>query len=237
MKNLFTGGLVLLGLVFLGPGGAWRKARAMSWKQHAVMALASFLYTDMLSALLHVTLDNPQLNDWPVVGREAQSFQGHHYDPSAITRGGWWQFLQLVHSGQLAICLTFLLHCWGGGADTLKLFLLYQQVAMPGMMAGHRWSHCLPSRLPAIVAWAHRWGILVSPEHHSQHHAYFDRNFAILSGVTDPITNFLTGPHGMHPHNTSWAFVFLAYGALPSLLSWLPVSPFRVAARDKVKDH
>jgi hypothetical protein len=126
---LFTFGIVTVSVLFLTVGRVWTKIKAMSWKQHLLMFVISYLYTDLLSALLHITLDNPNINDWPIVGSEARAFQGHHYKPADITRtfftffsrciflvpsrilcvfvrsgGRWFQFLQLSHSGQ--VCET-----------------------------------------------------------------------------------------------------------------------------------
>ncbi len=86
IKDLFTFGVFTVSVLFLTVGRVWTKIKSMSWKQHLLMFVISYLYTDLLSALLHITLDNPNINDWPIVGSEARAFQGHHHSPAAITR-------------------------------------------------------------------------------------------------------------------------------------------------------
>jgi hypothetical protein len=115
-------------------------------------------------------------------------------------------------------------HLWGPGAASLRLFLLYQQISMTFMLAAHRWSHSLPEHLPWIVLQGQKMGVFVSPEAHSQHHAYYNLNFAILSGITDPFLNYMTGY--LSVFSAAWGIVFLLYALLPCVVSYLPFCPF-----------
>jgi hypothetical protein len=36
-----------------------------------------------------MSLDNPYINSWPILGPEAKRFQGHHDHPNSIVGEGW----------------------------------------------------------------------------------------------------------------------------------------------------
>lgn len=217
-KYKFTFLLALLVAVFLKMG-TWREFKEATWRKHLAFMVVSYAFVDVLSGLLHITLDNPAINHWPLIGPEAQSFQGHHYDPSAIARGGWFRFLQTVHAGQLLATLPGLLHLRSG---PLRMFLCWVNVMIPFMMAAHRWSHVPPSVTPMLVKVLQFVGILITPEWHSVHHAHFDSNFSILGGWTDPFLN-LASRYILSPHNPAWAFSLVLWGVVPAILSYQPV--------------
>jgi Lipid desaturase domain len=214
-KYKFTN--ILLGLTFLFfYMGTWRDFKEASWRKHLAFLVLSYLYVDCLSGFLHITLDNPKINHWPFIGKEAQSFQGHHYDPSAIARGGWFRFLQTVHAGQLLVTLSFVFNPKNG---RLRMFLCWVNVMIPFMMAAHRWSHVPPAVAPWPVKFLQFAGLLITPEHHSVHHAHFDANFCILGGWLDPFLNFFSR-YILGNHNPAWAFVLVAWGCTPAFLSY-----------------
>jgi hypothetical protein len=70
-----------------GGRGASGVAGGLSLGAHAGLVVAAALYTDWMSGALHVVLDNPILNTWPVIGPEARAFQSHHFDPTGVARG------------------------------------------------------------------------------------------------------------------------------------------------------
>jgi hypothetical protein len=62
-------------------------ARGLGIATHIGLFLLAALYTDWMSGLLHVVLDNALLNTWPIIGPEARAFQSHHFDPTGVARG------------------------------------------------------------------------------------------------------------------------------------------------------
>jgi hypothetical protein len=68
------------------------------------------------------------------------------------------------------------------GDSRLCLFLIHTGWMTHVMMASHRWSHTPPQRVPAAVQLLQSAGVLMSQEHHSDHHASYDVNFAIFGG-------------------------------------------------------
>jgi hypothetical protein len=63
------------------------RASFTSWKgatsaSSLSMLAASVVYVDFLSGLLHITLDNPTITHWPLIGPECIAFQGHHVTPN-----------------------------------------------------------------------------------------------------------------------------------------------------------
>jgi len=57
------------------------------------------------------------------------------------------------------------------------------------MMASHRWSHTHPKYLPPAVRAMQNLGVIMSIKHHSLHHASYDSNFCIFSGICNPLLN------------------------------------------------
>merc|ERR1712232_1452981 len=72
--------------------------RSLVSKHNAHLMIASVVYVDLLSGLLHITLDNPTLNHWPILGPACEAFQGHHASPNDITRIPWTTHLSEFHS-------------------------------------------------------------------------------------------------------------------------------------------
>ena len=91
----------------------------------------------------------------------------------------------------------------------------------------HRWSHIRRDQLPALVALLQQSGILLSQEVHSVHHANYDQNFSLMTGWSNPFINWAC-VHVMGPKNTTWAYLFLGWTAMPG---WLPGVVERLSAK------
>ena len=122
----------------------------------AALLLAAFLYVDILSGFLHVVLDNPAFATWPLIGPGAVGFQRHHHHPMGITVYPLANFVQEHLGGMALFMATGLVPAkWSAGARTpeLRLFLVVAVALSCAMMASHRWSHTMPSKLAPPVRW------------------------------------------------------------------------------------
>ena len=72
---------------FLSRAANDSSTRGLGFATHLGLFLLAALYTDWMSGLLHVVLDNALLNTWPIIGPEARAFQSHHFDPTGVARG------------------------------------------------------------------------------------------------------------------------------------------------------
>ena len=208
-KDLATALLLLL-LTVMGRAGLPSAAADLPQRTRWLLFVLALIWTDIASGLLHVVLDNPNLNSWPIIGPEARNFQAHREcataflslplpheafvaiaddDPSAIARGEWKHFLREHHFVCVAVGSTWLLRT---SDSRLGLFLVHTGWMTHLMMASHRWSHTPPHRVPAPVQGLQAAGVLMSQEHHSAHHASYDINFAIFGGWVNPALNWAT---------------------------------------------
>ena len=183
----------------------------------AALLLAAFLYVDILSGFLHVVLDNPAFATWPLIGPGAVGFQRHHHHPMGITVYPLANFVQEHLGGMALFMATGLVPAkWSAGARTpeLRLFLVVAVALSCAMMASHRWSHTMPSKLAPPVRWLQEWGVLLDHNAHSLHHVDYNMNFAIFSGTCNPALNFVTARLLSH-HSRAWLGILLAWGGLP----------------------
>lgn len=183
--------------------------RTLGFWDNVKLALAVFIYVDIHSVFLHISLDNPMINDWPVIGPEAERFQHHHDEPNKVVTDDWLTFLSPLFM-ILSPATTF----WMFHPDKpiLKTYAMYLIPAATMMMCAHRWSHQVPHRIHPVVKVMQHVGLLISGEEHCLHHATYDRNFAIFSGITNPFFNVvarLTGER--HPvWVAGWAYWIIA---------------------------
>ena len=200
-KTLFTSSILLRTFVFL---------------------LAAVVFTDLMSGLLHICLDNPLFNTWPVIGDAAVGFQHHHHDPGGVTRGPLWKFLREHHVGVLLVLIPGLVPATAAtGASReacrgLRLFLAAFAVLSSLMMWSHRWSHTRPTEVPRAVAALQRAGILMDARHHSLHHVAYEINFSIFTGWVNPALNLLV-KHVLPASSRLWIGALVGTAVAPSV--------------------
>lgn len=176
----------------------------------ALICVASFLWMDCLSGFLHITLDNPNLNNFPLIGGACRDFQEHHHNPGFLTRKAWHVFLQEVHIPVMVFCTWSLLRPRN---HYLKIWYFLAVIGAHAMMAAHRLSHTAPARVPFVAQLAQNYGLLITAEHHSKHHMTYDVNFSILAGVMDPVLNEVV--KYVDRYSTAWLPLTIGYGLLP----------------------
>jgi len=216
MIRRITGPVMIFQWLYTVFCGGIAHQRTMGFWDQVKLAIAVFVYVDIHSVFLHVSLDNPMINDWPVIGAEAERFQHHHDEPNKVVTDSWLTFLS-----PLFMILPFATIFWAFHPDkpVLKTYAVYLIPAAVMMMCAHRWSHQVPHRIHPVVKALQHVGILISGEEHCLHHATYDRNFAIFSGITNPFFNLLTSITGeKHPiWVAGWAYWIVAPGHLMSV--------------------
>ena len=150
------------------------------------------LFADLVSGVVHWGCDTWGSVDTPLLGKAfIRQFREHHVDPDEInhhdvveangTNGAlallplavaWLLPYNVAHPTPLG---------WGTqvGAAVFALLVTFTSQA-------HQWAHA--QRVPAIVGWCQRRGILLSREHHDVHHeAPHLHNYCITTGWMDAV--------------------------------------------------
>mmetsp|Transcript_28299 Transcript_28299/g.92371 ORF Transcript_28299/g.92371 Transcript_28299/m.92371 type:complete len:425 (-) Transcript_28299:212-1486(-) len=212
-------GSILFGLglsLILFTNGTAQAIWNQSLPRRAATLFLGFVLVDNLSASLHLVLDNPRFNTWPVIGVEAQHFQGHHNHPWKIAEEPILPFVCGPHAGMLLIVATILINRKHQGLRILSTYILG---LIHIMMLSHRWAHTPPAEVPFVPRICQQLGLLVSHEHHSMHHATFDNNYAIFAGIVDPFFNFIVRSRVLDERSRGWLTVLAIVALAPALVS------------------
>ena len=152
-----------------------------------IALVAGYVAADFGTAVYHWSVDNYGDANTPIVGGQIAAFQGHHVRPWTITERAFANNVHKVFApaapvAALGLILSPFTPGWADvfGATVVALACLSQQF--------HAWAHSRPSTLPGWVRAAQDAGLLVSRASHGAHHrAPFDGNYAIVSGMWNPI--------------------------------------------------
>lgn len=183
----------------------------------SLVALAYF-YVDVVSALLHVVLDNPYFLDpnnyFGLIVDAAKGFQEHHLDTTLICRMTVFNHLAPISAGFVAaFVIGFALHN-SAYLSTIQLSLTFWLCLM---QMAHRWSHMTYEQRGPLVNKMQKWKVILSPAEHLRHHRNpYDTQFAIMSGLFNPVMNQLVKI--MHPTNPNWIYVFCGTVIAPHVL-------------------
>lgn len=137
-----------------------------------VQVIAAYIVVDLLTGIYHFATDKG-FN----FASQVAMFQDHH--ETNTMQGFDWQPM-VVGVPALLIGLWF-----------EQSFLL--AAGSFGILAQvpHYYAH---RKSPPLVRWMQRVGIIISPQHHAEHHrGDFDRNFCILSGWNNWWLNWIIG--------------------------------------------
>jgi hypothetical protein len=164
-------------------------SRPLPFGLRVIIILASFLYMDMTSGIIHLVLDYAPFH-LPGIGILARGFQYHHHDPTAIIRISWFAYVSHIHLLcpviQVAVVLS-------GASRAQRLFWFWGGVWAHLFQTAHRWAHMPPEWLPFVVRFMQGHGLLLSHERHMSHHEDLEHQFTILSGHTDVIMDSACG--------------------------------------------
>jgi hypothetical protein len=160
-------------------------SRPLPFRLRVAIFVASFLYADMTSGVMHLVLDYAP-HHLPGLGVLAHGFQHHHHDPTAIIRISWFEYVSHIHLlcpvVQLAVVVS-------GASRAQRLFWLCTGAWAHVFQAAHRWAHMPPEWLPPIVRFMQGRGLLLSHERHMHHHEDLEHQYTLLSGVSDVIVD------------------------------------------------
>ena len=174
--------------------GAWLAARVFGdehlrlWWLPVALALG-MMGADLVSGCVHWLFDTWGSVDTPVVGKLAiRTFRQHHIDPKAMLHH---DFVETNgHNFALALTLTggglWVLYARDPSDRTLfaATFMLMMAVFVSLTSQIHKWAH-MPTP-PAAIVPLQRLGVLLSPEHHQEHHnAPHSSNYCITVGWMD----------------------------------------------------
>ena len=170
-----------------------------------VSMLVMFFYYDLLSGILHVVLDEPSFISLPLIGEGCLEFQWHHHLPDDIYSKS---FLEVC--GDLNLVLSIILVkdlLLFKGVNPTALCLCAAKVLMAyfGQLC-HCMCHAPRHCRPAWVTTLQELGLMLHPREHATHHAKYDDNFCIGSGMFNPFVKSLLPMGG----KWTWLGVFIA---------------------------
>jgi ubiquitin-conjugating enzyme E2 variant len=178
--------------------------------------VATYVYTDILSGLLHVVLDNERSLEVPVIQDLARGFQTHHRNPSSIFTMTWYEHLYTMDL-PLSILFVFIVLC---GTPTHFVYFLSIALMLHVMQMSHRWAHLPSVRVPRTVKALQNVGLLLDANTHRLHHrGKYDINFCIMNGWLNPLLNMFINPIGRTNH--AWIGIFLSVVLVPVGLAFL----------------
>lgn len=165
-----------------------------------------FFYTDLLSGVLHIVLDNERSLKLPIIKSLAEGFQSHHESPKDIYQMSLYNHLYTMHLPLTIMFPAIVL------VDSPYSYLVYVATAftLHLMQMSHRWAHTPRRMLPAGVIFLQKIGLLLSHEIHSKHHNnVYDTNFSIMNGWSNSMLNRLVQIFGRTSHGWLCFFMIL----------------------------
>lgn len=195
--------LILLGLARVSLSDAWDAAQLVFVNQATfiiaighIMAclIAGVFATDFLTGFAHMVFDYVRLDAVPEHSRPflqwiAYGFQYHHVVPTSWNDGDLF-YLGVLRTGFTIFTPLTILQMFSSTAE-VRITLCAMAFSglfcqFPHAAAHGRWKQ---SRWQPILSFLQRAGLLLHPRVHHEHHSQFDRNFAIVTGWSQPILN------------------------------------------------
>jgi plasmanylethanolamine desaturase len=178
--------VVLLVCAFWRVGAAWLRTSPTLISGGALFGAVAMglVCADFLSGLMQYTFDRFMSPTTPLLGAAfVTPFRQHHSDPVDITQHGLFPTL-----GNSALALVPLLIAAKVG---IPLHSLPAQLAMATLTSTmmflfltnqfHQWAHRVD--VPASVAWLQARGLMLSQQHHLQHHSFpYESYYCITVG-------------------------------------------------------
>jgi hypothetical protein len=144
----------------------------------ATAFLVGWVSADFVSGFVHWAADTWGTTDWPLIGQTLiRNFREHHVDPEAITRH---DFIE-TNGTNCLISLPILFWCFWSAPSFAVIWMFSMVLWVFATNQIHKWAH---QRVrPGWLRGVQRTGLILSPEHHSNHHeAPFLRYYCITAG-------------------------------------------------------
>lgn len=156
----------------------------------ALGAVLGYLSADFVSGMVHWFCDTWGSPEWFVVGPLfIRTFREHHVDPLSITRHDFVETNGANCMGVMPVLVPAVFFQvdpsvpWRVG---MGAFLAMFSLCIPFTSQAHKWAHMDEDKVPMVVGWLQRVGLLLSKDHHEEHHvAPFIKNYCITTGLCD----------------------------------------------------
>jgi hypothetical protein len=154
-----------------------------------VTLLLAWFLADFLTGIVHWIEDRLLVFDTKIGFLEGikRDNELHHAQPTALIHLSYWQ--NISTSAPLAWAAAGLLF-WIGAPPVVTLAVFFSSFAN----LIHRLAHTPPDKLPRIILWLQRSGLLLSKKHHDAHHYGPDGQLLSreqTSGIYCAMTNWL----------------------------------------------
>ncbi len=162
---------------------------ALSPTQFAGGLMAGYLVADLFSGLAHLTTDSWDPEIFPEsLAKVFRGAQQHHDNPTDVLHEGVWKNNKKYHiAGYAFLGATTLLRLYGFGFASEILDVAIAMNIWTG------WFHACGHGAyqdSTLVTTLQKSGLLISRNGHGKHHKPpFDRNFTVISGLTNPLLN------------------------------------------------
>jgi ubiquitin-conjugating enzyme E2 variant len=149
-----------------------------------------YLFADLLSGTAHWFCDTFFEEDTPVIGKTViQPFRDHHVHPQRVT---CYRFIEQDTTNFFLMLPLLAVAFWLGAPQPASVGALFLCCCLLGLSTGsfgtnlfHKWAHA--AKLPVVVRWLQRSGLILDPERHQRHHRDYSRGFCVTSGWMNPL--------------------------------------------------
>ncbi len=149
--------------------------------------LGGYLTADLASGILHMTLDNLDMNSGPKTLRSlSKDFQDHHLEPWRMKIDSFWfQNIELYTIGLATFASSLAMSYFGYDLTACLL-----TTTMGWNMLSQLAHACAHGKFKGnrVIGFLQNNGILLSTKHHNKHHTPpYNKNFCILAGHMEPV--------------------------------------------------
>lgn len=201
MSPVYTKGQRTLEIISIGlflvltVWSIWRLATAAQGQFIQVLLITlpfGWLASDLLSGILHWSLDTLGTARTPIVGKSfIRPFREHHFDPRAVTHHDYVE----TNGSSCFAALPFLAVSSWMDLETYGSFLFQGfiiTIALGALATNqcHKWAHMDSDSIPSLIQWAQQHHLLLPPRHHELHHTPpYNTHFCMSNGCLNTLFN------------------------------------------------